>query len=680
MASPKTSGPSPVATPVWLLTVCALAAMAVAGLVGGAFVEQVVGIEDGGMTARVGLPVARTVHDVFACLTIGLLLLAGTVVPETTSTHRRYRATRIAVLTGAVWVLAGIATLLFQVANVSGIPVGDPRFGGQLAAFVWPIDLFRVTFLSALVALVATVGAAVARTTVSITWMAGLSIVALLPLALAGHAGGSAEHDTAVNSLAVHLVAAAVWAGGLAALVILKPFLGSALGVCVRRYSVLALWCYGAVLASGVLNAAVRIGSLEALTSRYALVVAVKAVVLLVLGVAGWRMRTRLIGQLDTAGRTARAFLQLALVEVALMGAAMGIGVGLSRSAPPVPEVASADMAVSLTGYPAPSGPLQGWDWFTVVRIDWLWFSGALLAVGLYLAALIRLHRRGDHWPVNRTICWIVGWLFFVWATSGAPGVYGRVQFSVHMLMHMTLSMGIPFFLVLGAPLTLASRALPARHDKTLGLRELLLSTAHSRYLNFWANPIVASINFFGSLIVFYFTGLFELALRTHTGHVIMVIHFMLAGYMFCWVLIGIDPGPRRWAPSLRLVLLFATMSFHAFFGIALISGTTVLAEDFFRTLALPWLPDLLADQVNGGAITWGIGEAPMLVLALMVGVVWMRADEHDAKRLDRQADRDHDAALAAYNAELARRAEAYRHAEEVDAARYAARHPGRER
>ena len=130
----------------------------------------------------------------------------------------------------------------------------------------------------------------------------------------------------------------------------------------------------------------------------------------------------------------------------------------------------------------------------------------------------------------------------------------------------------------------------------------------------------------------------------------------------------GRDPGPRRWAPSLRLVLLFATMSFHAFFGVALISGTTVLAEPFFRQLAVPWVPDLLADQVDGGAIPWGIGELPMLILALMVGIVWMRADEHDAKRLDRQADRDHDAALEAYNAELAARA-----------ARYAERTPGRD-
>ncbi len=650
--------------------------MALAGLVGGAFVEQAVGIEDGGALARIGLPVARTIQDVFACVTIGLLLLAGTIVPESASTDRRVGAARMASVTGAVWVVAGLTTLMFQVANVSGVPVTDPLFPSQVANFVWPIDLFRVTFLSVCVALVATIGATVARTRVSITWMAGLSIVALLPLALAGHAGGSANHDTAVNSLAVHLVAASVWAGGLAALVILRPLLGTSLAISVQRFSSVALWCYGAILASGVLNSAIRIGSWSDFGSNYARIVLAKVVLLVVLGVAGWRMRGRLMPQLASQDTARGAFARLALLELALMGAAIGVGVGLSRSAPPIPQVPSTDIVTALTGYAAPAGPLDGWGWLTVVRIDWLWFSGALLAMVLYLAGVIRLHRRGDRWPINRTVCWVLGWLFFIWATSGAPGVYGRVQFSMHMLMHMALTMGIPFFLVLGAPLTLASRTLKARKDKTLGPRELLLSTAHSRYLGFWANPIVASINFFGSLIVFYFSGLFELALRTHTGHVIMVIHFMLAGYMFCWILIGIDPGPKRWAPSLRLVLLFATMSFHAFFGIALISGTALLGGDFFRALNLPWVPDPLADQVNGGAITWGVGEAPMLLLALMVGVVWMRADEHDAKRLDRQAERDHDAALNAYNEELARRAAAIAKAEAAEEARYAARHP----
>jgi putative copper resistance protein D len=252
-----------------------------------------------------------------------------------------------------------------------------------------------------------------------------------------------------------------------------------------------------------------------------------------------------------------------------------------------------------------------------------------------------------------RTIGWVLGWAIFAWATCGAPGVYGRLLFSVHMVMHMTVAMTAPILMVLAAPVTLALRTLTPRPDNTLGPRELLLALVHSRYLAVIGNPVVAAVIFFGSLIVFYFSPLFELALRTHTGHILMTTHFLLAGYLFVWVLIGVDPGPRRWPPVLRLVVLFGTISFHAFFGVALTSGTTLLAPGFYQGLHLPWAVDLLADQRLGGAIAWGIGEFPTLILALLVTLDWVRSDRAESTRLDRQADRDDDAELRAYNARL---------------------------
>ena len=120
--------------------------------------------------------------------------------------------------------------------------------------------------------------------------------------------------------------------------------------------------------------------------------------------------------------------------------------------------------------------------------------------------------------------------------------------------------------------------------DGTYGPREMVLGLVHSKYVAFWANPIVAGINFVFGLIIFYYSPLFELALTTHTGHVLMIVHFLLAGYLFAMVLVGTDPGPRKWAPALRLVVLFATMSFHAFFGVAIQSSTTLLASGFFST------------------------------------------------------------------------------------------------
>ena len=346
---------------------------------------------------------------------------------------------------------------------------------------------------------------------------------------------------------------------------------------------------------------------------------------------------------------------RVALGEIAVMATAMGLGVAVGRT--PTPETAQTApenaVVYDLSGYPDP-GPPSATSWISDWQIDWLWLTVAVVAVVVYVRWALRLRARGDHWPLLRTISWVLGWVVFVYFTSGGPAVYGKILFSWHMVEHMGVAMIAPLLLVPGAPITLALRALPARKDKTLGPRELILATVHSSYLRVLANPAVAASLFFFSLAIFYYSPLFELAMRTHTGHVLMMVHFLLTGYMFTWVLIGIDPGPKRWSPLALLVVLFATISFHAFFGVILTQSTQLLAEDFFGRLDLSWMRDPIADQQRGGAIAWGVGEAPTLVLAIAVAWQWMRSDDRETARRDRAADRNGDAELEAYNRHLA--------------------------
>src|SRR5664280_1610733 len=638
-----------------ILAVAAVAAVVIpAGLLGGAFAAPVAGLPDVGPLVRWGLPIVRVVHDLAAASTIGLLVVAATIIPEARHTSRRITAARYACACGVVWVVAGFVGLVFSFASISGTTLSDPTFGAQFQTFVFQLDFLRVAAISFAVALVVTMGAAVVRRRSGMLALAALSILAILPLSLAGHASGAVNHDLAVNSLAVHLVAALLWVGGLLALVVLRPLLGTALAVSVRRYSVLAGWCFVAVAVAGVGNAWIRVGSISNLASSYGALVILKVVALVVLGIAGWLQRSRVVDRIANDPLAGRLFGRLALIEVVVMGAAFALGAALSRSAPPGAQVpASADPAYALTGPPAPGGPLTASGWFTIWRLDWLWLAVAVIAVSLYLAGVARMRARGDRWPVGRTIGWVLGWAIFVWATCGAPGVYGRVLFSMDMVMHMTVFMVAPILMVLGAPLTLSLRTLTPRRDNTLGPRELVLALVHSRFMAVVGNPVVAAVIFLGSLIVFYFSPLFELALRTHTGHILMTAQFLLAGYLFAWVLVGVDPGPRRWPPVMLLVILFGTISFHAFFGVALTSGTTLLAPTFFQGLHLPWAVDLLADQRTGGAAGWVIDVLPTLVLAMLVTAAWVRSDRAESTRLDRQADHDDDAELKAYNAHL---------------------------
>ncbi|QGN58568.1 cytochrome c oxidase assembly protein [Nostocoides sp. HKS02] len=643
---------SPARPPVGVLVGAALVALPLAAVLGQAAAAPAIG--DPGAVVRWGLLYAKVIHDLAAAATIGLLVHAAFLMPETTRTNRRVTATRLAALTAGLWALAAAAGAVLEMADLIGIPLSDPAFGRQFTTFAWSLEPTRVVVITAGAAALVSIGAVVARGRVAMAWLCGLSVVGLLPQALSGHAAGTAAHATAVNALAVHLVAVAVWVGGLLALVMMRPQLGRDLGPTAQRFSVLAGWCFGAVALSGLLSATVRIDGWGDLATRYGALLLIKTAALLALGYAGWRHRRALLPRLGQDG-AARPFVRLVVAELAVMGVATGTAVALARSAPPVPDspVPDASVAFSLTGYPAPP-PLIASSWFTTWRTDWLWLGVAVVAVGLYVAGIVRLRRRGDAWPVHRPILWVLGWAVFVYATCGAPAVYGAVLFSAHMVMHMVVAMLVPLLLVPAAPILLALRTLPARQDKTWGPREVLLQVVHSRALRVLSNPVVAAALFFFSLAIFYFSPLFELALRTHTGHVLMLIHFLLTGYLFAWVLIGIDPGPKKWPPLMLLVVLFATMSFHAFFGVVMTGSTTVLAPGFFDVLHLSWMTDVLKDQREAGAIAWGIGEAPTLALTLLVAIGWVRSDRAETRRSDRQADRDGDADLLAYNAHLA--------------------------
>ncbi|GAA2747385.1 cytochrome c oxidase assembly protein [Terrabacter aerolatus] len=633
------------------------------------------GLTDAGPVVRWSLPLVRVVHDVAASLTIGSLLLAATMIPGRTRAEssaldepRRAAAYRVATASAFVWAVAGAVGVVFTFADAAGLSVANPDFGNQLMGSVWSIETLRVGLLSTVAAFVVASVAAVSRSRAVAVALTALATLGLLVLGLAGHAGGSADHETAVNAIAAHLLSAAIWVGGLIALIVLRRPLGDALGVVARRYSTVALWCFVTLGVSGVMSATTRLGSWSDLGTPYGVLVLVKVLAFTALGVAGvWHRRVtldRIDGVVESRSTSAlargaesargRLFVRLAVVETLVMALAFGVATALARSEPPVPEtVSDPSAALSLTGYPAPSAP-TALSWLTAWRVEWLFLATGLLAIGLYVAGVLRLRRRGDSWSVLRLLSWVVGWLLFLYATNGVLGIYGRVAFSWHMTLHMVEAMVVPIFLVLGAPVTLALRSVRARTDGTLGPREMLLALVHSRFLAVVGNPIFAGAFFFMSLVVFYWTGLFQLALQTHTGHLLMTAHFVLAGYLFAWVLVGVDPGPKRWSPALRLVVLFATISFHAFFGVAMISGTTLLGGDFFPTVAMPWVTDPLADQRFGGGVAWAIGELPSLVLALTVAMQWFRTDSAESVRKDRRADRDGDAELTAYNEQLA--------------------------
>ncbi|MDR6559346.1 putative copper resistance protein D [Arthrobacter pascens] len=650
-------------------------------------------VSDPGAVVRWGLPISKAIHNVSLATVIGGLIFAAGILPRTLGRRRARdeeapehpafsRALAIAAAAGVAWTLSSIAVLVLTYADVAGQGVsGDAEFTRALVFFMTDIPTGRAWLAVTIIAAVVTTALFGVRSLTGLALTLVLALIGLVPTALIGHSASSNDHEGAISSLGLHLVGVSVWVGGIIVLALLSGLVSgarsSAAGAAVsspagtpditeptlRRFSSLAGFAFLLVFASGVVNSTVRVASwADLFDSPYGQLILAKTAATIVLGGIGFMHRQWVIPQLNRKGSglsSRRVLWQLILMELLIMGATSGIAVALGRSAPPEPTTYAPDAspAFILSGYELPP-ELTPERWLTEWRVDWIWVAVAVFGLVSYILGVAKVRARGDKWPVFRSANWVVGLLVLTYITSGPPAVYGRVLFSAHMVDHMALTMVAPLFLVLGAPVTLALRALPARTDGSRGLREWLLIFVHSKVSQLVTHPLFAAANFAGSIVLFYYSDAFGFAMREHVGHELMTLHFALTGYIFVLSMIGTDPLPRRAPYPLRLVLLLATMGFHAFFGVAIMGGTGLLAADYFGNLGREWGPSAIVDQQLGGAVAWGIGEVPTLLVAIGVAIMWSRSDERETRRTDRAADRNNDADLTAYNDMFAKLAE----------------------
>ncbi|MER7728328.1 cytochrome c oxidase assembly protein [Streptomyces sp. NPDC096323] len=284
---------------------------------------------------------------------------------------------------------------------------------------------------------------------------------------------------------------------------------------------------------------------------------------------------------------------------------------------------------------------------------DPFFLIGCVLAVVLYGYAVLRLRRRGDGWPVSRIAFFVVGVLTIALVMCTRLNDYGMVMFSVHMVQHMVISMLSPILLLLGAPVTLALRALPVAARGAKGPRELLLMLLHSRYMKIVTHPAFTIPLFIASLYALYFTPLFDFLMGSTAGHLAMMVHFLAVGLFFFWPIMGVDPGPHRPGYVMRMLELFAGMPFHAFFGIALMMASEPMVKVYENPPASLGI-DALSDQNAAGGIAWAFSEIPSVLVLVALVFQWYRSEQRTAKRSDRAADRDGDQELQAYNAYLA--------------------------
>jgi len=649
----------PVLVGVGLLAGCTAAALAALSL---ADALTATGLPNPGPVTTIGLPFVRATGEIAAVLAVGSFLFAAFFVPPQDSgvlDAAGYRAMRLGTVAAGVWTVCAALLVPLTISDVSGQP---------MLAHLSPTEVWSVASLVDIAGAwrwTAFLAAAVTIASIPVlrwSWTPVLfaaSLVTLIPLGLTGHSSSGGSHDLGTNSLLIHLFAAALWAGGLLALLAHALRGAGHADVAARRFSAVALWCFIAMGLSGIVNALIRIRLTDLLTSTYGLLILVKLAALLLLGILGWRQRRSGVAALTADPQARGPLIRLALTEAVIFGITFGVAVALGRTPPPPPLVTNPSIPEVEIGYDFAGPPTVArvlFDW----RFDLIFGTAAIVFAAVYLAGVIRLRRRGDSWPAGRVLAWLLGSAVLLFTTSSGLGRYMPAMFSMHMAAHMLLSMLVPILLVLGAPVTLALRALPtAGRGSPPGPREWLLAALHSRVSRFFTNPFVATFLFIVGFYGLYFGGLFDAAVDNHAAHIAMNLHFLLSGYLFYWVVIGIDPTPRPIPHLGKLGMVFASLPLHAFFGVVLMGMDQVLGGEFYGSLHLPWHTDLIGDQHLGGGIAWAAGEVPLVVVMIALLIQWTRSDRRTAKRLDRAADRDNDADLAAYNAmlaELARR------------------------
>lgn len=536
--------------------------------------------------------------------------------------------------------------------DVSGQPITEAIQPANWFVALNQVADAKAWLISAMIALVVGGAALIAPRTWmwQPVWLVG-AILIVAPQGLSGHSAAGGDHDYGTNSLLWHVLFMMLWVGGLMALIAHGRRLGPSLQLAVRRYSMIAATSMVAMAISGVINAAIRVRFEDLFTSDYGRVIVAKTVLTFVLAIFGWWHRTATIPRL-TSGNSS-PFIRIAVVEVLVMAATIGVAVSLGRTPPPPPRVVDLSPMALTMGYDLTFEPTV-WSVWTIWRFDIMFTTlGIFLTIG-YLYGLYRLKQLGEAWPWQRTFWWLLGSITLALAMSSGIGLYMPAMFSMHMVAHMMLSMVIPVFLVLGAPLQMIL-TVTAPNPEEPGLHEWVQAFIQSTTLKFLFHPAVNTIQFLTFFYVLYITPWYDLMVKEHAGHLIMNWVFLLSGYIYYWDMIGSDPKPRENTVLRRLAWLVFSMPVHLYFGVYLMQLSQILAEDFYRTLGLPWDIDLLHDQDVGGGIAWASGSFPLMVVFGALFLQWLKEDRNEAKAYDQRADDTEDEDLEAYNQMLAR-------------------------
>ena len=273
------------------------------------------------------------------------------------------------------------------------------------------------------------------------------------------------------------------------------------------------------------------------------------------------------------------------------------------------------------------------------VLLDWSFdptvVSPIVLAAALYLAAVRSVDRAhpATHVPTIRSVCWLLGLGAIVVALQSPIERYDTTLFSLHMVQHILLTLIAPPLLALGAPITLLLRAVRPETR-----RRVILPILHSVPVRVITFPVVTWLLFALAMWGTHFSPIFDRSLEDPSVHQLEHAFYLVAGCLFWWPVVALDPSPWRMREPARILYTFLQMPQNSFLGLAILSATAPLYAHY-ATLGRDWGPAVLDDQVAAGAVMWVAGDLVFLIAILGIVVGWMRREEREARATDARAD-----------------------------------------
>ncbi|MBK8461805.1 MAG: cytochrome c oxidase assembly protein [Nigerium sp.] len=575
--------------------------------------------------------------------TLGALTAIVGFLPKNddhTLTDQGRRLLRQAGRFAQVWFVASLLNTFANPAYVNGVPLYTTLTPRSWWTFIWATPSGLAWLVSALVAL-----GIVAACYLSGHWASGLiglvaGVLALTFVSVTGNVTVGLHHDWATDAAIVGtFTAVPLIAAALGAWLVATP-------QAARRYHKLVPPLLAATAASHALITWQQMAGQPLTSTAYGL----------------WSIGIGALGVLYGLSWLWRQFSGRAgglAVEVALAIAFLAC-LTATTHVPPPRFLEPQSIQVNYLGYEVLIAPTLE-RLVTFGRPNLLWVCIVVFALGAYAAGVVKAYKLGRRWPIGRIASWVAAWGLTLFLAVTGLWEYSTVQYSWHMVVHMTVNMLVPVLGVLGAPFALI-RAGSASAITHVALGDAVESLESHRLWQTLTGPLVAWLAYVSSLFAVYFTPAFPWLMKYHWAHQLMLLFFMMTGYFFFSVIIGADRSNRQLPHLLKLALVISIMPFHAVFAVGILSSQTLIGASFYETIAVAWLPGreaLMNDQNIAGQASWFLGEIPLFVVIIALAAQWFRSDSKDAAIIDAQTDSGEDDSFDAYNdmlAELARR------------------------